>query len=139
MTGWFRLRGRVPESIPGRHGESVTSTLTWVYAIRSAGKPELVTPGGHEHYTHRTDAATGGCREDRSDRLLRGESRRRQSDDAGVHRGRARVGAPAPGSELPAMDLRTVTVTVPSPGSSPREVEQDIVRRVEESVVGLAV
>jgi len=43
-----------------------------------------------------------------------------------------------PVQNFPAMDLRTVTVTVPSPGSSPQEVEQDIVRRVEESVVGLA-
>ncbi|MYN65481.1 MAG: efflux RND transporter permease subunit [Acidobacteria bacterium] len=43
-----------------------------------------------------------------------------------------------PVQNFPAMDLRTVTVTVPSPGSSPREVEEDIVRRVEESVVGLA-
>ncbi|MDE2906286.1 MAG: efflux RND transporter permease subunit [Acidobacteriota bacterium] len=43
-----------------------------------------------------------------------------------------------PVQNSPAMDLRTVTVTVPSPGSSPREVEEDIVRRVEESVVGLA-
>jgi len=36
----------------------------------------------------------------------------------------------------PELDLRTVTVTVRSPGSSPREVEEDIVRRVEESVIG---
>ncbi len=38
---------------------------------------------------------------------------------------------------FPEIDLRTVTVTVPSPGSSPREVEEDINRRIEESVVGL--
>ena len=36
----------------------------------------------------------------------------------------------------PELDLRTVTVTVRSPGSSPREVEEDIIRRVEESVIG---
>ena len=29
-------------------------------------------------------------------------------------------------------------VTVAAPGSSPREVEEDIIRRIEESVVGLA-
>ncbi len=39
---------------------------------------------------------------------------------------------------FPEFDLRTITVSVRSPGSSPQEVEQDINRRVEESVVGLA-
>ncbi len=39
---------------------------------------------------------------------------------------------------FPEIDLRTVTVTVRSPGSSAQEVEQDINRRVEESVIGLA-
>ena len=38
----------------------------------------------------------------------------------------------------PDLDLRTVAVTLASPGSSPREVEEDINRRIEESVVGLA-
>ncbi len=38
---------------------------------------------------------------------------------------------------LPDLDLRTVTVTVASPGSSPQEVEEDIVRRLEENVIGL--
>ena len=37
----------------------------------------------------------------------------------------------------PALDLRTVTVTVASPGSSPKEVEEDINRRIEERVIGL--
>ncbi len=37
---------------------------------------------------------------------------------------------------LPEIDLRTVMVTVHAPGSSPQEVEEDIVRRVEESVIG---
>ena len=36
------------------------------------------------------------------------------------------------------LDLRTVTVTVPFPGASPREVEEDVNRRIEESVIGLA-
>ena len=48
------------------------------------------------------------------------------------------AGLRLPVQSIPAMDLRTVTVTVPSPGSSPQEVEENIVRRVEESVVGLA-
>ena len=39
---------------------------------------------------------------------------------------------------FPPIDLRTVTVTVPFPGASPREVEEDVNRRVEESVIGLA-
>ena len=38
---------------------------------------------------------------------------------------------------LPELDLRTVVVTVSAPGASPREVEKDINRRVEESVIGL--
>ena len=38
---------------------------------------------------------------------------------------------------LPELDLRTVIVTVNAPGASPREVEEDINRRVEESVIGL--
>ena len=37
----------------------------------------------------------------------------------------------------PELDLRRVVVTVPSPGSSPKEVEEDINRRIEEGVVGL--
>ena len=40
--------------------------------------------------------------------------------------------------QFPEIDLRTVTVTVRFPGASPQEVEQDINRRVEESVIGLA-
>ena len=52
------------------------------------------------------------------------------------------VGGVAAGSRLavenyPEFDLRTVAVRVVSPGASPREVEEDIVRRVEESVIGL--
>ena len=38
---------------------------------------------------------------------------------------------------IPEIDLRTVSVTVRVPGASPREVEEDINRRLEESVVGL--
>ena len=38
--------------------------------------------------------------------------------------------------DFPKYDWRTVTVTVLAPGSSPREVEEDIVRRIEESVIG---
>ena len=39
---------------------------------------------------------------------------------------------------FPPVDPRTVTVTVPFPGASPREVEEDVNRRIEESVIGLA-
>ena len=38
--------------------------------------------------------------------------------------------------DFPEVDLRRVTVTVRAPGASPREVEEDIIRRVEESVIG---
>ena len=38
---------------------------------------------------------------------------------------------------LPEIDQRTVVVTVESPNSSPREVEEDINRRVEESLISL--
>ena len=48
------------------------------------------------------------------------------------------AGLRLPVQGFPAMDLRTVAVTVPAPGSSPVAVEENIVRRVEESVVGLA-
>ena len=37
----------------------------------------------------------------------------------------------------PTMDLRTVSVTVPYDGATPREVEEDVIRRVEESLVGI--
>ena len=38
---------------------------------------------------------------------------------------------------FPPIDPRTVTVTVPFPGASPQEVEEDVNRRIEESVIGL--
>ena len=52
------------------------------------------------------------------------------------------VGGLVAGSQLavqlsPDLDLRTVAVTVLAPGSSSQEVEQDINRRVEQSVIGL--
>ena len=37
----------------------------------------------------------------------------------------------------PEIDLRTVSVTVRSPGSSPQEVEEDVNRRIEQTVIGL--
>ena len=43
-----------------------------------------------------------------------------------------------PIQRFPQIDLRTVMVTVPSPGSSPQEVEEDINRRIEEHVLGLS-
>ena len=39
--------------------------------------------------------------------------------------------------QIPDLDYRTITITLASPGSSPREIEEDINRRIEESVVGL--
>ena len=38
----------------------------------------------------------------------------------------------------PEIDLRTVTVKVRSPGSSPQEVSEDINRRIEQSVIGIS-
>ncbi|MDE0345321.1 MAG: efflux RND transporter permease subunit, partial [Boseongicola sp.] len=38
---------------------------------------------------------------------------------------------------LPAIDLRKIVVTVESPQASPREMEEDVNRRVEEAIVGL--
>ena len=38
---------------------------------------------------------------------------------------------------LPELDLRTISITMVSPGSSPGEIEEDINRRIEESVVDL--
>ncbi len=37
----------------------------------------------------------------------------------------------------PAMDLRRITITVPYDGATPREVEEDILRRIEESLASL--
>ena len=39
--------------------------------------------------------------------------------------------------QIPDLDYRTIVVTLASPGSSPREIEEDINRRIEESVLGL--
>ncbi len=47
-------------------------------------------------------------------------------------------GSLIPIQRFPDLDLRTVTVTVPAPGSSPEEVEEDINRRIEESLLGLS-
>ena len=47
------------------------------------------------------------------------------------------AGSNLPLQNFPEIDLRSVTVSVRSPGSSPREVREDIVRRLEENVVGL--
>ena len=47
------------------------------------------------------------------------------------------AGSNLPVQNFPEIDLRSVTVSVRSPGSSPREVQEDIVRRLEENVVGL--
>ena len=48
------------------------------------------------------------------------------------------AGMQLPIQHSPELDLRRVMVTVSSPGSSPKEIEEDINRRIEESVVGLA-
>ena len=47
------------------------------------------------------------------------------------------AGFQLPIRSLPEIDLRTIVVTVNSPNSSPREIEEDINRRVEESLIGL--
>ena len=47
------------------------------------------------------------------------------------------AGSNLPVQNFPEIDLRSVTVSVRSPGSSPREVREDIVRRLEENVIGL--
>ncbi len=38
----------------------------------------------------------------------------------------------------PEFDSRRIAVKIPSPGASPREVQEDIVRRVEEAIVGIS-
>ena len=38
---------------------------------------------------------------------------------------------------LPEIDLRTIVITVESPDASPREMEEDVNRRVEETLIGL--
>ena len=40
--------------------------------------------------------------------------------------------------QIPNLDLRTIVITSAVPGASPKEIEEDINRRIEESVVGLA-
>ena len=47
------------------------------------------------------------------------------------------AGANLPVQSYPDIDLRAVMVSVRAPGASPREVEEDIVRRIENSVIGL--
>ncbi|MCZ0953347.1 MAG: efflux RND transporter permease subunit, partial [Rhodospirillaceae bacterium] len=47
------------------------------------------------------------------------------------------AGRNLPVQSYPDLDQRAIRVTVESPGSSPREVEEDIVRRLEENVIGL--
>ena len=47
------------------------------------------------------------------------------------------AGASLPIQSYPEIDLRAVMVSVRAPGTSPREVEEDIVRRIENSVIGL--
>ncbi len=39
---------------------------------------------------------------------------------------------------FPEFDARRIAVKIPSPGASPREVQEDIVRRVEEAIVGIS-
>ena len=43
-----------------------------------------------------------------------------------------------PIQNLPSFTPRTISVVVPSPGSTPKEIEEDINRYVEESVIGLS-
>ena len=39
---------------------------------------------------------------------------------------------------FPEFDSRRITIAIPSPGASPREVEEDINRRVEEAIIGIS-
>ena len=48
------------------------------------------------------------------------------------------AGLQLPVQHSPELDLRRIMVTVAAPGSSPKEIEEDINRRIEESLVGLA-
>lgn len=43
-----------------------------------------------------------------------------------------------PVRQLPDQTSRTISVVVPAPGSSPKEIEEDINRRVEDAVIGLS-
>ena len=43
-----------------------------------------------------------------------------------------------PIQNFPKLDPRTINVTIPSPGSTPEEIEEDINRRIEESIIGLS-
>ena len=47
------------------------------------------------------------------------------------------AGSRLPVQLFPELDLRMVSVTVQSPGQSAKEVEEDVNRRIEESVIGL--
>ncbi|MDE0114820.1 MAG: efflux RND transporter permease subunit, partial [Albidovulum sp.] len=47
------------------------------------------------------------------------------------------AGMQLPIRPLPKIDLRSIVITVDSPGSSPREIAEDINRRIEESLIGL--
>ena len=38
----------------------------------------------------------------------------------------------------PEFDARRIAIKIPSPGASPREVQEDVVRRVEEAIVGIS-
>ena len=38
----------------------------------------------------------------------------------------------------PEFDVRRIAIKIPSPGASPREVQEDVVRRVEEAIVGIS-
>ena len=39
---------------------------------------------------------------------------------------------------FPKINLHSISITVPSPGSTPEEIEEDINRRLEESIIGLS-
>ena len=47
------------------------------------------------------------------------------------------AGANLPIQSFPELELRAVMVSVRAPGTSPREIEEDIVRRIENGVIGL--
>ena len=101
------------------------------------GRQPVAHPG-HGHHRRRTRECIGSCRE--AGALIAyfaGNPVAANLLMLFLIVGGLIAGANLAVQHAPEIDLRTVTVTVESHGASPREVEDDINRRIEESVVGL--